>query len=1056
MPDKILENLLSGQLDPELVLTWLRGDNLEGSGEDCPLRHCGRNEFTAYFLSYLRAETDSIIDNDSGLRAVIGSGTPERSDGRAHRRAASDPTAESPARPHHSPNRDKKRSGRKVKTKLFNDEKNKEPASPDDVRITAGIDRIALASSTPLKNDSTINSSRGDSTRSPLLTPSERPRHSRHEHTFGDFLSTASSTKLKKKRNSRASDDSSQDISLDATPNSANSSGRKCTSLRSEKRRIKPTNIDLSNKSVSLTSFNSEFQKVGVLALENNEVFSAPPLSQGGNPGFAAERDALRRERHRLLEKFSSLSAATSPKCSTPLIKISQQEDNYILPDISKVTHEDTIQILVNIYQILLDFNMALSYTSELCFMLALLRGRQKQKEDENFSITEPRTVLRSVHNAACFAARALRTQRSVLSVLLDRPSLRALAEARATKAMAPDLSKSLLDVYGVRGETVSESSSSSLAPAPPAPPAGHVVAWNTETDGADNFPTTLSFHSFKKQRDMFYEIARWYEETGGSTNVAGPSLRTRVRALLAAGAQGGQANYAHLGVLVARHAIATVSGNGAGQESRLSKLQRRLTRRPANQGNSIFTPEEEFYRELLSCSENEPFRAALRDAFATELLALDAAPVHTGAALVSISRRASTLAKLLGLLAALPYCPQHQPVTTRPVRPLPYILALRSYAQPALDLHSAVLGAAVSGRLCVSAAWVCAYLCALAASDAQALRLPTYVTLLALLRTVYSAVLGAAVCERGVGVLRLPTYVTLLALLRTVYRYIYSVYLHSAVLGAAVCERGVGVLRLPTYVTLLALLRTVYRYIYSVYLHSAVLGAAVCERGVDVLRLPTYVTLLALLRTVYRYIYSVYLHSAVLGAAVCERGVDVLRLPTYVTLLALLRTVYSAVLGAAVCERGVGVRVPVRAGGQRRTGAEVTDVCDPTGAAAYCIQVYIYSVYLHSAVLGAAVCERGVGVLRLPTYVTLLALLRTVYRRRVPCLPMRSSLYLRCTLSTLFAHAHIPQELLYEDETEEVELPTNANGLDYSDIITETELGALLGARKEVRRINR
>ncbi|KAI5640126.1 hypothetical protein NE865_07540 [Phthorimaea operculella] len=808
MPDKILENLLSGQLDLELVLTWLRGDNLEDAGDECPLRHCGRNDFTAYFLSYLRAETDSIVDNDSGLRAAIGTGTPERSDGRAHRRAASDPTAESPARPHHSPNRDKKRSGRKVKTKLFTEERNKDPASPDDAKLTAGIDRLALASSTPLKNDSIVSSSRGDSTRSPLLTPSDRPRHSRHEHTFGDFLTTASTSKVKKKRNSRASDDSSQDISVDGTPNSTNNSGRKSSSLRSEKRRIKPTNIDLSKKSISLTSFNNEFQKVGALALENNEVFSAPPQLHGesfsGSPGFAAERDALRRERHRLLEKFSSLSAATSPKCSTPLIKISQEEENYILPDITKVTFEETIQVLVNVYQVLLDCNMALSYTSELCFMLALLRG--KQRVDGNVSVSDPRHVLRSVHNAACFAARTLRTQRSILSTLLDRPSLRALAEARATKAMAPDLSKSLLDVYGVRGDTQAESSSSSL---PTSTQAGHVVAWNAETDGADNFPSTLSFHSFKKQRDMFYEIARWYDETGGSTTVAGPSLRTRVRALLAAGAAGGHTNLAHLGVLVARHAIATVSGGGAGQESRLSKLQRRLTQRPAHQQNSLFTPEEEFYRELLSCSENEPFRAAVRDALATELLALDAAPVHTGAALVSISRRAATLAKLLGLLAALPYCPQHQPVTSRQNRPLPYILALRSYAQPALDVQSAVTAAAVSGRLCVSVPWVCAYLCTLAASDAAA----------------------------------------------------------------------------P----------------------------------------------------------------------------------------------------------------------------------------------------------------------RLPPYLSVLRLLRTIYRRRVPCLPMRCALYLRCTLSTLFAHANIPQELLYEDETDECELSTNANGLDFADIITEAELAVLLGARKEV-----
>ncbi|XP_049883613.1 codanin-1 [Pectinophora gossypiella] len=759
MPETIIASVLSGELEARQLRAWLRGATAEGVAEARALHGCSRNEFVLYFLSYLRNQTDSIVQQCGG--AVPAAPQSPVVAGRPHRRSVSDPTHSAPEphpgdpraclavaadpRPHDSPARDKKRATRKVKTKLFPDDRSRESiqsVSSDESRLNSGIDRLNLSSSTPLKNG--LKMEAGSAPMSPITpvsrshercdTPRAHPRHARsHDKTLGDYLTSAQKTSKKKKSSSKnVSEESEGKMELDISSSDAfpdlSVGARKSSSLRSEKRRIKPTNIDLSKKSLSLNSFNSEqFQQPSPLALEENAAFKPPKLQPKElASSYDAERNMLRQERSRLMEKFSTMSAATSPKCSTPLIKITQNSFDkaatYVTADASKITFKDKLDLLVELYDTMLTYNLIFCYNTELFFLISILQSKQNEDDyvDVESKLTEENMasyLLRSIHNCVYFAVRALWCQRNVLEVILDKQSLKLLGEVKSVRAIGPELAKCMLNAYGVRCEGEKEGAGGC-----PAGDGGGVVVFNLETDNADNFPSTASFQSFKKQRDMFYEIVRWYQEWGGAG--PGASLRSRVRALLGAGSG---ATLPHLARLWARHLAA-----GGGGGSRLGKLHRRLTR-PPQQGGALFTTDEEFYREFLVVSESEAFRAHVRDALLTELLAIDKqhhlkeGVVPQGGAWWWSAR----LGKLLGALAALPY----EGARGAGERLLRTSLALRTYSQPPFDLLGILESAYQESRLIITVPWTCHYLSTL---DPVALRLPYYQRVLKMLAAIY------------------------------------------------------------------------------------------------------------------------------------------------------------------------------------------------------------------------------------------------------------------------------------------------------------------------------
>lgn len=476
------------------------------------------------------------------------------------------------------------------------------------------MDRLAL-SSTPLKNG--VNTSHPDVSlagASPVTparghercdTPrlSHRGSRSQEKACLGDFLAAARSSKKKRSSNRNASDDGdvAADLDLSSSDMFPEIGARKSSSLRSEKRRIKPTNIDQSKKSLSLNSFNSEyFQQPSPLALEDNVAFKQQKLQPMElSRSFEAERNILKQERHKLMEKFNTLNSSASPK--TPQIKVNQRESleksqNYIEADAARVVYRDKLDVLADIYDSLLKNNLVLSINTEIYFLISIILSKQKEEDYAEVAskLNEASLqchILRTIHNSTYFAVRCLWLQRGLLELILDKNSLKLLGENKKVRGFCAELAKCLLNWYGVRCEQ-----GDAGPPPSPGPPRGSqgagVVAFNVETDCADNFPSTLSFHNFKKQRDMFYEIVRsvldllafnvssmslapakrwrasvdvrtvtgttprrWYNDSSVPAGAPRGGLRPRLKALVAAGPA--PANLAHLAALLSGHLLA-------------------------------------------------------------------------------------------------------------------------------------------------------------------------------------------------------------------------------------------------------------------------------------------------------------------------------------------------------------------------------------------------------------------------------------------------------------------------------------------------------------------
>ncbi|KAJ8706234.1 hypothetical protein PYW08_010860 [Mythimna loreyi] len=796
MPETIIESVLTGKLDAALLIKWLNDQSLEDTPEDCILNCCNRNEFVTCFLSYLRSQTDSILQTNSNAVQILQHSTPEKllSTRRKHRRSISDPTSEDRTmdsltvkidrqRSHESPSKDRKRTGRRVKTKLFNEAEKSvnQSASSDESRLSTGVDRLVL-SSTPLKNGVKPSDYPNLPISSPVTprsfvkehyercdTPRLSHRHSKssEKSCLGDYMvNVQKSSKKKKGRISSDNDESKVELDLTSSEMFPEIGARKSSSLRSEKRRIKPTNIDKSQKSVSLNSFSTESIQTSPLVVEENSAFKQQRIQVKETNNFETERNILKQERHKLMEKFNILNTSLPQKpVGTPQIKITQKSSieksqNYIKSDVSKVVFKDKLDLLVDIYEILIKNNLIMSLNTEIYFLISILIS--KQFEDDYISATDKLKdgdmgyLIKTIHNSTYFAVKSLWHQRVILEVILDKSSLKTLGENKKVRSFYPDLAKFLLNCYGLRCEN-----ETTLDRSRQTEPRSHgVVCFNSETDNIDNFPSMMSFQTFKKQRDMFYEIWRWYQEAqaGGSART---SLRARVKALICCGAE--PANHAHLANLFTSHMVQHCLPTTK-QESKLSKLQRRLTCPNAPESHRLpqFTTQEMFYKEFIINAENESFRVHLRDAIASEIVTLDAthiAPDERGNSnpeltkeYLALSKKLALLAKFLGLIASLPYTqvatdssnknaitkvvPKEVSYAAPKEKVLENDLVLRNYSQPTIDLKGILTNAQENGRLSFTIPWIVHYLSML---DYTSLRIKYYQNLLKILFDIYT-----------------------------------------------------------------------------------------------------------------------------------------------------------------------------------------------------------------------------------------------------------------------------------------------------------------------------
>ncbi|XP_007933462.1 codanin-1 [Orycteropus afer afer] len=451
------------------------------------------------------------------------------------------------------------------------------------------------------------------------------------------------------------------------------------------------------------------------------------------------EREMLRKERSKQLQQ------SPTPACPTP-------ESGSLLPsrtgsltaepaDPARVSSCQRLKLVALVYSSCIAENLVPNLFLELFFVLQLLTARRMvAAKDDDFepspdaidSLESP--LFQSVHDCVFFAVQVLEHQFQVLSYL-DKGTLKLLAENERLLCFSPTLQGRLRAAYEGSAAKVSLVM----------PPSAQAVSFQPETDNRANFSSDRAFHTFKKQRDVFYEVLReWedrHEEPGWDFE---KGLGSRIRAMMSQ--LSAACSHSHFVRLFQKQLLqmcqcpggtgGTVLGEapdvlnmlGADKLGRLRRLQERLVA-PQSSGGPCPPPTfpgcQGFFRDFILSASSFQFNQHLMDSLSLKIRELNnlALPQHEPSdedgesdvdwqserrqfAVVLLSLR--LLAKFLGFVAFLPYRGPEPP----PTRELQDSnLALRSQVPPVLDVLALLQQGLGAHRAVLTVPWLVEFL---------------------------------------------------------------------------------------------------------------------------------------------------------------------------------------------------------------------------------------------------------------------------------------------------------------------------------------------------------
>lgn len=293
---------------------------------------------------------------------------------------------------------------------------------------------------------------------------------------LGDFIVQKKSSSKKKVQRSLCEVTNMQN---------SNTEGRKY-------RRINPTNLNEKR-------FNSGFKQV-----ENSFNFQ--------NNFVELPVDNLNDQRNMLVEERLKIKNNIEDLIKTPNTVKLQTFNNKIEIDSvpEKVNYIQQLDNLIRIYVFLLNNNLTLNIATEMHFLISLLLSKQYinyelHENDADIqmisdNVENQADLFKTVHNCIYFAVNVLRSQ--TLLKTFDRPTLKMLYENERVKLFSEEYHSTLLSMYNNKLEQTRENIEI----------VHNNVCFMSDTDNRENFATDASFHAFRKQRDLFYEILRIWE----------------------------------------------------------------------------------------------------------------------------------------------------------------------------------------------------------------------------------------------------------------------------------------------------------------------------------------------------------------------------------------------------------------------------------------------------------------------------------------------------------------------------------------------------------------
>ncbi|XP_035183984.1 codanin-1 [Oxyura jamaicensis] len=460
------------------------------------------------------------------------------------------------------------------------------------------------------------------------------------------------------------------------------------------------------------------------------------------------EREMLKKERCKLLHQASSpagisLDPGTPTKPGyTRSASLPAESHLVTCADPAKVSCKKQLECLARLYSSCIAENLVPNIFLELFFVLQLLTSKgtstAEEEEESDLEVNERskdasgRQHFRSVHNCVYFAVQVLDYQYEIISHL-EKGTLKFLAENERIASFSPTLHERLRQAY--------ESSTAKVSLLLPC--SVQSVSFQPETDNRSNFPSDRAFHIFKKQRDIFYELLREWEDNHEKTGwdferVLGNKIRAMMAHLSAT------CNHSHFARLFQKQLIQMCKGPvgggaswgdtpdqdvlnmlGADNLSRLKRLQERFVVPQSIRGPCpppSFPGCQQFFRDFILSAGSYQFNQHLVDSLCLKILELDGLTLveheHSDGeadmdeqdekkrfTVVLLSLR--LLAKFLGFLVFLPYRTVEQP--TRDLQDS--AVALRNQTLPVLDVLKLLRRSIRDHRSILTVPWIVEFL---------------------------------------------------------------------------------------------------------------------------------------------------------------------------------------------------------------------------------------------------------------------------------------------------------------------------------------------------------
>lgn len=492
------------------------------------------------------------------------------------------------------------------------------------------------------------------------------------------------------------------------------------TSVEEKKsKRINPTNLNDSKfRSMFVKSENSfNFQSSGTEYVEN----------------LSKDRSFFTNE-----IKNISISKTSISNLELRKLNVNVSPSIGIVPNPKLVRFKDEIDKFALIYRYLLENNLVLNLVGELYFLASLLVVKcHCVVEDVNIldntdlninfeHVITPKDIFKTIHNVIYFVCTVFKSLIYIKS--LDKLTLKYLSQNDRLIVFLPEFALHLKCLSESKMENIVYSASEKLN-----------VCFISDTDNRSNFPSEISFHRFKSQRDLFYEILKIWEENCMKNNWNfQTSLEKKIHLLL--NMHSDSFNFFQLCRLFKDQLLSTCERRSSEKatdlnstiltslpidKDKFNRLKNRLTTKQSSDGINYvptFPGYQEFFKEFIVVSSNVKFSRHLCDIFITEILELNgtsfvkleesshdfAVDQETKTSYVKCVKSLRVLSKFLGFIETYPY---KTDVNSIPDNVMETQKKIREQIAPAFDILSLLKAAISSNNLLLTIPWICIYL---------------------------------------------------------------------------------------------------------------------------------------------------------------------------------------------------------------------------------------------------------------------------------------------------------------------------------------------------------